>query len=117
MIPERLLVQEAEIVSLSQTGSEDDMGVPEIVEARTSVKTYVQPRTAEEIALRAAGRSTHRAWLLGTVTVDSFDELVLATGQIFEIDGPPMEWRNPRTGATFYELNLVAFEGDEEESA
>lgn len=85
-------------------------GTPTIEDSSpTEILCHIQPLTAEEIKERAAGRVTHRAWTKAT-GIRSFDELVLATGQSWEIAGPPLEWENPRTGETYFELHLAGFE-------
>lgn len=122
MIPDRLLFQAAVLTERTQTGPDDEYGTPtwettEFVFAPSGPNggVHIQPVSSAEIADRPDGRFTHRAWWKGKLPT-STAKLTVATGQTWEVVGPPREWTNPRTGDSYVEVDLVGFEGPEEEA-
>lgn len=121
MNPVRLIRQECVIVHRSQTGPADEYGAPTWEESEADALIHVQPvdftNLNSELVDRPAGRLTHTGYLLAATEISHADKVILATGQTWEVDGPPRIWFHPLTGEAVYQVvDLVGFT-DQQESA
>lgn len=106
----RLLKLDVEITHITDTGPPDEMGDPGEEITTSSFKGwYWQTRRDEDTANIAVSREEHRLALEPAAfgQVHAGDRAAV-DGLTFEVDGPPWNARNPRTGILeFVEATIV----------
>lgn len=102
------LGQPTKVINRSQAGPEDSQGTPTWVDADPVVESWhVQPRTSDDLYARPASKATHRGFGPFDTVADHKSKLVWS-GRVFEVDGEPRVWVNPRTGSPHHcEVDLV----------
>jgi hypothetical protein len=110
MNPERLINQECQVIRRT-AGTPDALGNVTWTTTTSSALTLIQPVSSEEVEDRTAGKFTHRAFFLPDVTIGHKDQITVASGRSWEVDGPARTHHNPRLGRDIYqEVDLVGYE-------
>jgi len=108
MTIDRLLIQEAQIVTRTRTGPPDEFGTPTWEETTTETRCHVQPARSEEHQGPAEGNVTWVGYFPADTDLTAADQIVMVDGRELEMVGPPRPWTNPRTGLVSHiVVNLV----------
>lgn len=96
--PTHLLNMTATITTVAHTGAEDGYGVPAEVTTTSAVRCWIhQTRRADDAGPVATQDQTWEAYFPAG-TVFGGGDRVTVNGSAYEVDGPPWEATNPRTG-------------------
>lgn len=109
MSVDRLMSQEAQIVTRSRTGPADTFGTPTWTESDpVAVRGAFQPGRSQEYTGPDTGRVHWTGYLPADTAIGPEDRIVMAIGVELEVVGPGRVWTNPRTGkASHMVIDLV----------